>query len=125
MTVIIYHNPACSKSRATLALLRSVGIEPDVIEYLKHPPDRETLENLLSRLGLRPRQLLREQDSLYADLGFDAGNKSDADIIDILVQHPQLLNRPIVLTPRGARLCRPPEAVWEILDPERRPAGEN
>ncbi len=103
--VTICHNPSCGTSRNTPALIRSAGIEPTVIEYLKDPPDRATLESLIERLGVRPRALLREKGTPYAQL------------IDQMLAHPILINRPIVVTPRGVRLCRPSEAVLEILAP--------
>lgn len=115
LAVTIYHNPACGTSRNTLALLREAGIEPNVIEYLKTPPDRATLEALVARLGVPVRALLREKGTPYAELGLDATHWSDAQLIDAIVQHPILLNRPIVITPWGARLCRPSELVREIL----------
>ena len=112
--VTIYHNPACGTSRNTLALLRNAGIEPRVVEYLKTPPDRATLLDLLARTGLKPRQLLRERE--VAKLGLpDAANWSDEEIIDRMLQHPILINRPIVITPLGAVLSRPAETVLKIL----------
>ena len=117
--VTIYHNPACGTSRNTLALIRNAGIEPTVIEYLKTPPDRATLVNLLARMGIRPRELLREKGTPYAELGLAAGHWTDAQLIDAMVAHPLLINRPIVVTPSGARLCRPSESVLEILGAPR------
>jgi arsenate reductase (glutaredoxin) len=112
--VTIYHNPACGTSRNTLALLRSSGIEPRVVEYLKTPPDRATLMDLLARTKLTPRELLRERE--VAKLGLpDAASWSDAEIIDRMLQHPILINRPIVVTPLGAVLSRPAETVLKIL----------
>ena len=111
----IYHNPACGTSRNTLGLIRNAGIEPTVIEYLKTPPDRATLVNLLARMGIGPRELLRERGTPYAELGLAAGHWTDAQLIDAMVAHPLLINRPIVVTPSGARLCRPAAAVLEIL----------
>ena len=113
--VTIYHNPACGTSRNTLALIRNAGIEPTVIEYLKTPPDRETLQALLQQMGLSPRQLLREKGTPYAALGLEAQHWSDAQLLDQMMAHPILINRPIVVTPWGTRLCRPSEAVLEIL----------
>ena len=112
--VTIYHNPACGTSRNTLALLRNAGIEPRVVEYLKTPPDRSTLMDLLARTQLEPRELLREKEA--AKLGLpDPAPWSDAEIIDRMLQHPILINRPIVVTPLGAVLGRPAETVLRIL----------
>jgi arsenate reductase len=113
--VTIYHNPACGTSRNTLALIRNAGVEPTVIEYLKTPPDRATLIDLLRRMVKRPRELLREKGTPYAELGLAADHWSDAQLIDHMLAHPILINRPIVVTPRGVRLCRPSEVVLEIL----------
>jgi arsenate reductase len=115
--VTIYHNPACGTSRNALALIRDSGIEPTVIEYLKTPPDRATLESLIARMGIRPRALLREKGTPYAELELSADHWSDAQLIDFMLAHPILINRPIVVTPRGVKLCRPSEAVLEILPP--------
>jgi arsenate reductase (glutaredoxin) len=114
-SVTIYHNPACGTSRNTLALIRNAGIEPEVIEYLKTPPDRRTLEGLIARMGIRPRELLREKGTPYAELGLGEDRWSDEELIDQMMAHPILINRPIVVTPRGVRLCRPAETVLEIL----------
>jgi arsenate reductase (glutaredoxin) len=113
--VTIYHNPACGTSRNTLALIRNAGVEPTVIEYLKTPPDRATLERLIGQMGITPRELLREKGTPYADLGLAAPHWTDAQLIDQMLAHPILINRPIVETPWGARLCRPSEAVLNIL----------
>lgn len=113
--VTIYHNPACGTSRNTLALIRSAGIEPQIVEYLENPPDRATLTGLLARAGMRPRQLLREKGSPYAELQLGAAHWTDEQLIDQMLAHPILINRPIVVTARGVRLCRPPETVLEIL----------
>ena len=113
--VSIYHNPACGTSRNTLALIRSAGIEPTVIEYLQNPPDRATLMGLITRMGIRPRALLREKGTPYAELGLGEEHWTDAQLIDLMLAHPMLINRPIVVTPRGVRLCRPSEVVLEIL----------
>ncbi|MBS0366756.1 MAG: arsenate reductase (glutaredoxin) [Proteobacteria bacterium] len=113
--VTIYHNPACGTSRKTLALIRDSGVEPTVIEYLKTPPDRATLIDLLARMRLRPRDLLRQKESIYAELGLGAAHWTDEQLIDLMLTHPILINRPIVVTPRGVRLCRPQEAVLELL----------
>ena len=113
--VTIYHNPACGTSRNTLALIRNAGIEPTVIEYLKTPPDRATLVDLLKRMGMRPRDLLREKGTPYGELGLAAAHWTDEALIDQMLIHPILINRPIVATPWGVRLCRPSESVLEIL----------
>lgn len=114
-SITIYHNPACGTSRATLALLREAGFDPTLIEYLASPPDRATLESLLARMGTGPRPLLRERGTPYAELGLGADHWTDAELIDQMLAHPILINRPIVVTSRGVRLCRPPEVVREIL----------
>jgi arsenate reductase len=113
--VTIYHNPACGTSRNTLALIRNAGVEPTVIEYLKTPPDRATLQSLLQSMGARPRALLREKGTPYAELGLDASHWTDDELIDQMLAHPILINRPIVVTPWGVKLCRPSEAVLDIL----------
>jgi arsenate reductase len=123
--VTIYHNPACGTSRNTLALIRNAGIEPQVVEYLKTPPDRATLESLLARMNFKPRQLLRDKGDLYVQLGLADERLNDAALIDAMLAHPILINRPIVVTPSGVRLCRPAEAVLDILPaPGRGPALE-
>jgi arsenate reductase len=120
--VTIYHNPACGTSRNTLALVRNAGVEPEVIMYLKTPPDRATLESLLARMSLKPRQLLREKESAYAELGLADARLSDAALLDAMLAHPILINRPIVVTSWGVKLCRPSEAVLDILPlPQRGP----
>jgi len=113
--VTIYHNPACGTSRNTLALIRNAGVEPTIIEYLAHPPDRATLESLIARMAVAPRQLLREKGTPYAELGLGDARWTDAEVIDQMLAHPILINRPIVVTPWGVRLCRPSEVVVEIL----------
>lgn len=115
MTVTIYHNPACGTSRNTLAMIRQSGVEPVVIEYLKHPPSRERLVDLLSKMEMRPRQLLREKGTPYAELGLADPKWTDDELIDFMMKHPILINRPIVETPKGVRLCRPSETVLGIL----------
>jgi len=115
VSVTIYHNPACGTSRSTLALIRNAGIEPTVIEYLQTPPDRVTLLGLLNRMGMRPRELLREKESAFAALGLAAEHWSDEQLIDQMLAHPVLINRPIVVAPRGVKLCRPADLVLEIL----------
>src|SRR5215469_14361536 len=114
-SVRIYHNPACGTSRNVLAMIRNAGVEPTVIEYLRTPPDRATLLELLARMGMRPRGLLREKEAVYAQLGLSSEHWSDEQLIDLMLAHPVLMNRPIVVTSRGVRLCRPPEAVLGIL----------
>jgi arsenate reductase (glutaredoxin) len=113
--VTIYHNPDCGTSRNTLAMIRNAGVEPTIIEYLKTPPDRATLVDLLQRMGMRPRQLLREKGTPYAELGLAADHWTDDQLIDQMMRHPILINRPIVVTSRGVKLCRPSEAVLDIL----------
>lgn len=113
--VTIYHNPACGTSRNALALIRNAAVEPTVIEYLKTPPDRATLIDLLRRMGMHPRQLLREKGTLYGELGLAADHWTDDQLIDQMLAHPILINRPIVVTPWGVKLCRPSEAVLDIL----------
>lgn len=115
MTVTIYHNPACSKSRQTLALLRDKGIEPRVVEYLKAPPSRTELKAILKLMGVSPRAIVRDTGALYDELGLADPKLTDAELIDHMLAHPVLINRPIVVTAGGARLCRPPELVLEIL----------
>lgn len=112
---IIYHNPNCGTSRKVLGLLRTAGIEPKVVEYLTTPPTRGELLSLLDRMGKTPRQILRRKGTPYDDLGLDDPTKSDDDLIDAILAHPILLERPIVVTPRGVRLCRPPEVVSELM----------
>jgi len=122
LSVTIYHNPACGTSRNVLALIRNAGVEPTVVEYLKTPPDRATLESLIARMGIRPRQLLREKGTPYAELGLGADHFSDAELINQMLAHPILINRPSVVTARGVRLCRPSETVLAILPlPQRKP----
>jgi arsenate reductase len=115
IAVTIYHNPACGTSRNVLALIRNAGIEPTIVEYLQVPPDRATLVGLLERMGIRPRDLLREKGTPYAELGLGEDRWTDAELIDRMLEHPILMNRPVVVTPRGARLCRPSEAVLDLL----------
>ena len=115
MTITIYHNPACGTSRNTLAMIRQSGEEPEVIEYLKTPPSRARLIELIAAMGIRPRDLLREKGTPYAELGLGDSNLSDDRLIDAMVEHPILINRPIVATPLGTKLCRPSEAVLDIL----------
>jgi arsenate reductase len=113
--VTIYHNPACGTSRNTLALIRNANVDPVVIEYLKTPPDRLTLVSLLERMHMRPRELLRQKGTPYAELGLASDRWTDDQLIDQMLAHPILINRPIVVTPWGVKLCRPSEAVLDIL----------
>ncbi|GAB2820195.1 arsenate reductase (glutaredoxin) [Comamonas piscis] len=120
--ITIYHNPACGTSRNVLALIRNSGEEPTVIEYLKTPPDRGTLETLIAAMGVPVRSVLREKGTPYAELGLDDPKWNDQQLIDFMLQHPILINRPIVVTPLGTRLCRPSEAVLDILPQPQRGA---
>ena len=120
--ITIYHNPACGTSRNVLALIRNSGEEPTVIEYLKTPPDRATLTALIAAMGVSARAVLREKGTPYAELGLDDPQWSDVQLIDFMLQHPVLINRPIVVTPLGTRLCRPSEAVLDILPQPQRGA---
>lgn len=115
IAVTIYHNPACGTSRNVLALIRDAGIEPAIVEYLKTPPDRATLVDLLRRMNIRPRELLREKGTPYSELGLGAAHWTDEELIDQMLKNPILINRPIVVTPSGAKLCRPSDTVREIL----------
>ncbi|MCA1514329.1 arsenate reductase (glutaredoxin) [Bradyrhizobium sp. NBAIM01] len=116
MTVTIYHNPTCGTSRNTLAMIRQSGVEPDVIEYLKTPPSRDKLKELIASMGIPVRALLREKGTPYKELGLDDPKWSDEQLLDVMIAHPILINRPIVVTPKGTRLCRPSEAVVDLLD---------
>ncbi|MFN4012065.1 MAG: arsenate reductase (glutaredoxin) [Pannonibacter sp.] len=115
MTITIYHNPSCGTSRNTLAMIRRSGEEPRIIEYLKTPPDRDELVDLIRRAGLSVRQLLREKGTPYAELGLGDPMLGDDHLLDAMMQHPILINRPLVVTQKGVRLCRPSEVVLEIL----------
>ncbi len=115
MDITIYHNPRCSNSRNTLALLQETGHTPRVVDYLATPPAREELVHMLAAAGLRPREAMRPKESLYGELGLDGPEVSDAALIDAMLAHPVLMNRPFVVTPKGVRLCRPPETVRDIL----------
>ena len=121
-TITIYHNPACGTSRNVLGLIRNSGEEPTIIEYLKTPPDRDTLQALIAAMGVPVRDVLREKGTPYADLDLGNPKWSDDDLIDFMLQHPILINRPIVVTPLGTRLCRPSEAVLDILPQPQRGA---
>ncbi|GLR95615.1 MULTISPECIES: arsenate reductase (glutaredoxin) [Bradyrhizobium] len=116
MSVTIYHNPACGTSRNTLAMIRQSGTEPVVIEYLKTPPSREKLEELIATMGIPVRALLREKGTPYKELGLDDPKWTDDQLLDFMIAYPILINRPVVVTPRGTRLCRPSEAVIDLLD---------
>lgn len=115
MEVTIYHNPMCGTSRNTLAMIRHAGIEPTVVDYLQTPPSRETLEQMIAAAGLSVREAVREKGTPYAELGLDDPSLSDEQLIDAMIAHPALINRPFVVSPMGTRLCRPSEAVLDIL----------
>ncbi|MNH89703.1 Arsenate reductase [compost metagenome] len=118
MDVVIYHNPACGTSRNALALIRHVGIEPHVVEYLKTPPSRAMIKDLVERMGAPLRSLLREKGTPFAELGLGDAGLTDDQLLDAIEAHPILLNRPIVVSPLGVKLCRPSEAVLDLLPPE-------
>jgi len=120
VSATIYHNPACGTSRNTLAMIRQSGEEPEIIEYLKNPPDRARLIELIKAMGIPARALLREKGTPYAELGLADPKWSDDELIGFMLAHPILINRPIVVTPKGVKLCRPSEAVLELLE---HPAG--
>ena len=122
LDVTIYHNPDCGTSRNTLALIRNAGIEPTVIEYLKNPPDRATLVDLIQRAGLPVRGAVREKGTPFLELGLDDPGTTDGQLIDAMLAHPILINRPFVVTPVGVRLCRPSEVVLDILPAPQRGA---
>jgi arsenate reductase len=117
--VIIYHNPTCGTSRNTLGLIRNSGVEPHVIEYLKTPPTRKMLTGLIDRMGITVRELLREKGTPYGELGLSEATLSNDALIDAMLEHPILINRPIVVSPKGVRLCRPSEAVLDLLPPQQ------
>src|SRR5690606_27106695 len=119
MDVIIYHNPDCGTSRNTLGLIRNSGVEPHIIEYLKTPPSRALLAQLIERASLTARSILREKGTPYADLGLGDPELSDDALLDAMRAHPILINRPLVVTPQGVKLCRPSEAVLDLLPPQR------
>jgi arsenate reductase len=120
--VTIYHNPACGTSRNVLGLIRNAGIEPTIVEYLKTPPSRATLLQLIAQMGISPRALLREKGTPYEELGLADASLSDAQLVDAMMAHPILINRPIVVTEHGTKLCRPSEVVLEILPAAQRGA---
>lgn len=113
--ITIYHNPKCGTSRNTLAMIRNSGIEPNVVHYLENPPDKRTLETLIAAMGKGARALLRQKGTPYEELHLDDPKWSDAQLIDFMLEHPILINRPIVVTPLGTRLCRPSEEVLDLL----------
>jgi arsenate reductase len=115
MSITIYHNPGCGTSRNTLAMIRQSGEEPVIIEYLKNPPSRGTLVDLMKHMGIRPRQLLRQKGAPHAELDLSNPKWTDDQLVDFMMAHPILINRPIVVTPLGVKLCRPSEAVLDIL----------
>ncbi|WP_198329848.1 arsenate reductase (glutaredoxin) [Psychrobacter cibarius] len=116
MTSLIFHNPKCGTSRNTLAIMKASGENPEVIEYLKTPPSRDYLVELLAKINLSPRELLRSKEPVNDELGLDNSELSDDQIIDAMIAHPILINRPIVVTNKGAALCRPSERVFELLE---------
>ena len=120
--IVVYHNPACGTSRNTLAMIRNAGIEPHVVEYLKTPPARALLESLIARAGITPHALLREKEALVAELGLGGPDLADAQVIDAMMAHPILINRPLVVSPLGVRLCRPSELVLDLLPAAQRGA---
>ncbi|MCK1393805.1 arsenate reductase (glutaredoxin) [Bradyrhizobium sp. 1] len=115
MDTIIYHNPDCGTSRNTLAMIRNAGIEPHVIEYLKTPPSRALLQQLIARMGISVRDAVRETAAPYAELGLDNPDLTDDQLLDTMMAYPILINRPIVVTPKGVKLCRPSELVLDLL----------
>ncbi|CAM4004548.1 arsenate reductase (glutaredoxin) [Bordetella muralis] len=115
MSTTIYHNPRCGTSRNVLQMIRDAGIEPTIIEYLKSPPSRQTLAGLIQQSGLSVREAVRAKESLYEELGLDAADVTDDELLDAMIENPILINRPFVVTEHGARLCRPAELVKEIL----------
>lgn len=119
MDVIIYHNPDCGTSRNTLGLIRNAGVEPHIIEYLKTPPSRALLVQLIERANLSPRSILREKGTPYAHLGLGDPELTDDALLDAMMAHPILINRPLVVSPKGVKLCRPSEAVLDLLPPQR------
>ena len=120
--IIIYHNPECGTSRNALAMIRNAGIEPHVVEYLKTPPSRPLLESLIARAGMAVRDLLREKGTPYAELGLGNPELTDAQLIDAMMAHPILINRPLVVSPLGVGLCRPSEAVLDLIPAAQRAA---
>jgi arsenate reductase len=119
MDVIIYHNPQCGTSRNTLGLIRNAGIEPHIVEYVKTPPTRLLLRQLIARMGVSVRDVLREKGTPFQELGLGDPSLTDDQLLDSMMAHPILINRPIVVSPMGVRLCRPSEAVLDILPPQQ------
>jgi arsenate reductase len=119
MDVIIYHNPQCGTSRNTLGLIRNAGIEPHIVDYVKTPPTRLLLRQLIARMGVGVRDVIREKGTPFQELGLGDPSVSDDQLLDAMMAHPILINRPIVITPLGVRLCRPSEAVLDILPPQQ------
>jgi len=117
--IVIYYNPECGMSRNTLALIRNAGVEPHVVEYLKTPPSRAMLAGLIARMGVSVREVIREKGTPYAELGLADPDLTDEQLVDAMLAHPVLINRPIVVSPEGVRLCRPSEAVLDLLPPQR------
>ena len=120
--IVVYHNPECGTSRNTLGLIRNAGIEPHVVEYLKTPPSRALLVELIERAGITPRELLREKGTPYAELDLGDTSLSDDALVDAMMEHPALINRPLVVSPLGVKLCRPSEAVLDLLPVDQRGA---
>ena len=120
--IVIYHNPECGTSRNALAMIRNAGIEPHVGEYLKTPPSRAMLESLIERAGIAPRALLREKGTPYAELGLDKPDLTDAQLIEAMMDHPILINRPLVVSPLGVKRCRPAEEVLDLIPAQQRGA---
>ncbi|MDX6752399.1 arsenate reductase (glutaredoxin) [Geminicoccaceae bacterium 1502E] len=115
MDIVVYHNPACGTSRNVLGFIREAGIEPHIVEYLKTPPSRAMLESLIERMGVPLRAVLREKGTPYAELGLDDPSLTDGQLLDAMMEHPVLINRPIVVSPLGVKLCRPSDTVRELL----------
>ena len=122
IVIIIYHNPECGTSRNALAMIRNAGIEPHVVEYLKTPPSRAMLESLIDRASLTPRELLREKVTPFAELGLDDPSLSEEQLIDAMMEHPILINRPLVVSPLGVKLCRPSEEVLDLIPAQQQAA---
>jgi arsenate reductase (glutaredoxin) len=120
--MIIYHNPACGTSRNALAMIRNAGVEPHVVEYLKTPPSRALLESMIKRAGMTPRALLREKGTPYAELGLGKADLTDEQLVDAMMAHPVLINRPLVVSPLGVKLCRPSEEVLDLIPAAQRAA---
>lgn len=120
--IVIYHNPECGTSRNELAMIRNAGIEPHVVEYLKTPPSRAMLESLIERAGITPRELLREKGTPFAELGLDNPTLPDVQLIDAMTEHPVLINRPLVVSPLGVKLCRPSEEVLDLVPADQQTA---